>query len=419
MSIGKILMVLENRPALLDTRVWPEAMALRDQGFQVCIVSPKEKASDPTYRCLGGIHLYSYSLPTFPNNTFGYLLEYGLSMLQTWWLSLRVLRQHGFDAIHAANPPDTFFFLHWFYRLLGKRFIFDQHDLSPELFQVKFGGRAAFLQPLLFWLERRSYCVATCIVTTNESQCWNAITRGQCDLAKVFIVRNGPELDRLYRIPADPELKRGRPFLLVYLGAMETQDGVEYALHALHELVFRQGRRDISLALLGDGSRLQALKQMACTLGLGDYVHFTGWVNDEEIRRYLSTADIGLCPEPRNGLNEYCTMVKTMEYMALGLPIVAFDLRETRATCQDTALYATPNAVSDFACQIARLLEEPEMRARMGQCARKLVEERLCWDHQKRYLWQAYATLFSAFAGTGERLSDSVKNFLPLKMESL
>jgi glycosyltransferase involved in cell wall biosynthesis len=391
-------MVLENRPAHLDTRVWPEATALRDQGFQVCIISPKERTSDAGYRCLDGIHLYSYSIPTLHNTSLAYLLEYGLSMLQTWWLSLRVLRRHGFDVIHAANPPDTFFFLHWFYRLLGKRFIFDQHDLSPELLQVKFSGRCTFLQPLLRWLEKRSYHAATCVLTTNVSQRKIAIERGQCDPARVFVVRNGPDLDRLYRVPVEPELKRGRSLLLVYLGAMEVQDGVEYALYALHELIYTIGYNDVFLAVLGDGSQLQALKQLAHALDLERYVHFTGWADDREIRRYLSTADIGLCPEPRNGLNEHCTMVKTMEYMALSLPIVAFDLQETRATCQETALYAAPDLVPDFARQIARLLDDARLRHAMGQRARALIEEHLSWDHQKRRLWQVYAMLFSARA---------------------
>lgn len=387
-------MVLENRPARLDTRVWPEATALRSQGFTVCIISPKERTSDSTYVYLEGIHLYSYSIPTFHSTRLAYFAEYTLTMFKTWWLSLLVLHRHGFDVIHAANPPDTFFFLSWFYCLLGKRFVFDQHDLSPELFQVKFGRHAAFLLPVLYWLEKRSYSAAACVLTTNESQCWNAITRGQCDLAKVFIVRNGPELDRLYRVPADPALKRGRSFLLVYLGAMEIQDGVEYALYALHELIYTYGRRDTALALLGNGGCLPALKQLAHTLDLDDYVHFTGWVNDWEIRRYLSTADIGLCPEPLNRLNEFCTTVKSMEYMALGLPIVAFGLRETLATCQEAALYAAPNSVSDFACQITQLLEEPEMRACMGERARTRIESCLCWDNQTRHLFHAYSLLF-------------------------
>lgn len=390
-----ILMVLQNRPGCLDTRVWPQATALRDQGLQVCIISPKECDSDPTYTCWEGIHLYSYALPTSHNTRAAYIVEYMLSMLKTWWLSLRVLRHHGFDVIHAANPPDTFFFLHWFYRPLGKRFVFDQHDLSPELFYVKFRERSAFLHPVLSWLEKRSYRAGTIVLTTNESQRDRAITRGQCDPEKVIIVRNAPDLNRLYRVPSAPELKRGRPFLLIYAGAMEVQDGVEYALYALHELIYTHGRRDVSLALLGAGGRLPALKQLAHTLELDDYTHFTGWISDpEEIRRYLSTADLGLCPEPRNGFNELCTTVKSMEYMAFALPMVAFDLQETRATCQENALYATPNSVSDFARGIAQLLEEPGTRACMGERTCTLVQTRLNWDREKQNLLRAYAALF-------------------------
>ncbi len=388
-------MVVENRPVPTDVRVWAEAKALREQGFEVCVISPKSSGNNhASYECLQGIHLYAYHLPSYTNSCLAYLLEYSLSMLQTWWLSLRILHRHGFDVIHAANPPDTFFFLHWFYCLLGKRFIFDQHDLTPEVFQAKFGKRFSFLRRVLLWLEKCSYHSAACVITTNESQRQMAITRGHCAPGKVFVVRNGPQLERLQRVPVEPELKCGRPYLLVYLGAMEIQDGIDYALRALHELVYVHGRQDVSLALLGDGGYLPRLKQLSQELRLEEFVFFTGWVGEPEIMRYLSTADIGLCPDPRNGLNEFCTMVKSMEYMAMGLPIVAFDLAETRYTCQEAALYATPNSIPIFAGQIAHLLDKPALRQSMGQRSRALIEESLNWEHDKHNLWRAYATLF-------------------------
>jgi glycosyltransferase involved in cell wall biosynthesis len=394
-ATGKVLMVIENCSVPADSRVWAEATALKEHGFDVAVIGPKGESYDlEEYMCLESIQLYRYHAPVYATHTIAYLWEYGLSMLKTWWLSLRVLREHNFDVIHAANPPDTFFFLAWFYRFLGKRFIFDQHDLSPEMFRVKFGGRSPFLHKVLLWLEKRSYRASALVITTNLSQKQVAITRGKCDPEKVFVVRNGPNLQRLYRVPPEPELKGGRPFLLAYIGAMEIQDGIDYALRAMYELVHVYGRRDVSFVLMGDGGQLPALKALAHELEIEEYVNFTGWVGDQDIVRYLSTADIGICPDPQNGLNEYCTMVKSMEYMAMSLPVVAFDLAETRHTAQDAALYATPNSESEFADHLMQLLENGELRAMMGKRARSLIEERLSWDYDKRNLLLAYSTLF-------------------------
>ena len=389
-------MVVENRPAPIDTRVWAEAIALRDQGFEVYVISPRGTINNAAYVYHKDIHLYSYRLPQFASGPLAYLFEYALSMLQTWWLSLYVLCKHGFDVIHAANPPDMFFFLGLFYRLLGKRFVFDQHDLSPELFRVKFGEHHPILLSMLYWLEKCSYDAADLVLTTNETQYDCAIIRGECDPEKVFVVRNGPALGDFSRISADSMLKRGYPFLLVYVGGMEVQDGVEYALHAIHELIYIYGRRDVSLALLGSGNALSGLKNLVYELGLKDFVTFTGWVDQGTVIRYLSTADIGLCPDPRNGLNEYSTTIKSMEYMALGLPIVAFDLEETHYTACEAALYAIPNSSQDFANQITRLLESPQMRYSMGKFARARIEECLSWDYSRRNLLRAYATIFPA-----------------------
>jgi glycosyltransferase involved in cell wall biosynthesis len=406
----KILMVVENRSILKDVRVWAEALALHELGFVVSVISPRDAISgQSTYTRKQGIHLYSYPLPSHTNSCLGYLLEYSLSILHIWWLSLRVLHKQGFDVIHAANPPDIFFLLHWFYCLLGKRFIFDQHDLAPEMFQVKFGKHFRFLQCMLFLSEKCSYSSATCVITTNKSQRDIAIKRGHCASEKVFVVRNGPHLERLQRVPAEPELKHGRPYLLVYLGAMESQDGIEYALRALHELVYVHGRQDVSLALLGDGGSLPRLRQLAQELCIEKFIIFTGWVNDQDVRRYLSSADIGLCPDPRNGLNEFCTTIKSMEYMAMGLPIVAFDLAETRFTCQEAALYAPPNSIPIFARQIAHLLDEPALRQSMGQRARTRIEENLNWEHDKHHLWEAYATLFPELKLISTSTSKTVK----------
>ena len=393
----RVLMVVENRPAPIDTRVWTEALTLREQGFEVSVISPRgarDTIYNQAYADLCGIHLYTYRLPQSARGCLAYLFEYALSMFQTWWLSLFILCKHGFDVIHVANPPDTFFFLNWFYRPLGKLFIFDQHDLSPELFKVKFGERHPILLKILYWLEKCSYDAADLVITTNESQKAFAITRGGCNPEKVVIVHNGPVLEHFSRVPADLLLKNGRPFSLVYVGGMEKQDGIEHALRAMYELIYIHGREDVSLALLGSGNALPELEELVRELHLEAYVTFTGWANRETVIRHLSTANIGLCPDPRNGLNEFSTTIKSMEYMALGLPIVAFDLEETRATACEAALYAAPNSSQDFARKIVHLLENPELRDLMSQFARARVETSLSWDYARQNLVRAYATLF-------------------------
>jgi glycosyltransferase involved in cell wall biosynthesis len=394
-KICKVLMLVENVSAPSDRRVWPEAVALREHGCQVSIISPKGKQSDrEAAACIDGIAIYRYTLPAVGNKYLAYLVEYSVSLLMTFLLSLKVWRLHGFDVIHAANPPDTFFLIGLFYRLCGKKYIFDQHDVSPELFQVKFGRRMGILHKLLLFLERCSYRSAHVVITSNLSQKRFAMQRGHCRAERVFVVRNGPNLK--YHTPTTPEpgLKGERPYLLAYVGLMAVQDCVENCIYVMHELVHTRGRQDIALLLVGGGERLTAIQALTHELQLDAYVHFAGLVRPVDIARYLSAADIGLVPDPQNGMNEYSTMIKTMEYMALSKPIVAFDLAETRYSAQEAGLYATPNRIEEFADNVEQLLAQPERRLQMGEIGRRRVETELQWDVTKEYLLLAYATLF-------------------------
>ncbi len=391
----KILMLIENCSAPTDTRIWSEATSLRDQGFRVSIVCPRGICYDQeSHVCIEGIHIYRYRLPKTLNNYGGYFLEYTIAMFMTFMLSLIVWYRHGFDVIHATNPPDTFFILALCYRLLGKKFVFDQRDLAPEMFQVKFKGRLMVIRRVLLFLEWCSYHSATLVITSNGSQKRLGIERGRYPADRIFIVGNGPDLERLRWVEPEQDLKNGKRFLLAYIGQMEVQDGVEFALYALHELVYKRGRQDISLVLLGDGGQARQLQTLTRELGLESYTNFTGCVSSDVMVRYLSTADIGLTPDPKNGFNEYCTMVKTMEYMALGKPVVAFDLAETRLSVQEAALYATPNCVEDYASKIEMLLDHEELRSSMGAYARKRIEECISWEHDQKNLRLAYAKLF-------------------------
>jgi len=394
-KVLKILMLIENASVPFDNRVWAEAITLNDQGFQVSMICPKGfKVDRESHICIEGIHIYRFQLPTNTGKYTAYILEYSVAMLMTFLLSFKVLFRHGFDVIHTANPPDIFFMIGLFYQLFGKKFVFDQHDLSPEMFQVKFKGRMKLLHRLLLCLEWYSYQTAHIVITTNISQKRFAIERGHCHPDKVFVVRNGPELDRIKIVTPEPELKKGRRYLLAYVGAMEVQDGIQNALYALHDLVHKRSRRDVSLVLMGDGSYAPTLYALAHELQIDDYVHFTGWVEARDIVRYLTVANVGLTPDPENGLNEYCTMVKTLEYMAMGIPIVAFELAETRFSAQDAALYATPNFIEDFASKIEKLLDDEELRLRMGAIGRKRIEEAFNWEYDKKNLLLAYEKLF-------------------------
>jgi len=405
--VKKILMLVENVPAPADRRVWPEATTLRDHGFQVSIICPKGPTQHrESYICIENIHIYRYQLPTIRSKYIAYVVEYGVAIFMTFWLSFKVLFRQGFDVIHAANPPDLFFMIGLFYRLFGKKFVFDQHDLTPEMFRVIAKNRMKLLYRLLLFLEKWTYSTAHLVIVANESFKQIAVKRDRCPANKVFVVRNGPNVEHMKLATPEPELKGGRCYLLAYVGVMAVQDGVEYALYALDHLVHKRNREDVSLVLMGGGDNAGALRKLAHELDLDAYVNFTGWLEQKDILRYLTVADIGLSPDPRNGLNEHSTMIKTMEYMAMGRPIVAFDLVETRFSAQDAALYAEANLVEDFAKNIETLLDDEELRLRMGAVGRKRIEEELSWDHSKKNLLLAYEKLFAA--SSHPQVSDSV-----------
>jgi glycosyltransferase involved in cell wall biosynthesis len=393
----KILMIVENLPAPLDRRVWPEAITLRDSGYQVSVISPRGSTDcRESYDCVENIHIYRYSIPTARYRYLAYAMEYGVALLMTFWLSLKVLFRHGFDVIHVANPPDIFFVIGLFYRPFGKKFVFDQHDLSPELFKVIFNKRSKFIYDVMRFFEKSSYQVADLVITTNESQKKFAIERGRCRAERVYVVRNSSHVAQSrVALPAGKlNSGSGSPYLLGYVGIMGIQDGVAYTLYTLNELVNKRGRRDVSLVLIGDGADLSSLQNLAHELNLDQSVNFTGWLSQEKMIHHLSTIDIGLVPDPQNGLNEFSTMLKTMDYMAMGKPMVGFDLAETRSTALDAALYATPNLAEDFANKIEALLDDEELRIKMGQFGRRRFEEELTWAHTSKNLLSAYQVLF-------------------------
>lgn len=391
----KVLIIVENSTAPSDPRIWHEAQELRRCGYEVSIISPcNEKHDQEAYICLDSIHIYRYKPSGTVHKTTDYFKEYAEAFCKIFGLSFKVWHRHGFDAIHVANPPDIFFPMGLFYRLFGKKFVFDQHDLSPEVFEVKFGGHKNAIYRILRFMEYCSYRTANMVITTNESQKRIAIERGHCHPEKVFVVRNGPDLERYRLVTPEPELKLGHKYLLAYVGVMSKQDGVENTLYVMQELVHQRGRKDTLLVLMGDGDQFQYLKDLAHQLEIDEHVHFAGWITKSDILRYLSVTDVGLSPDPSNTLNDHSTMIKTMEYMAMGKPVVAFDLPETRYSAQDAALYATSNRIEEFAQHIETLLDNEELRLQMGATGRKRIETELCWDRTKESLSLAYQSLF-------------------------
>jgi glycosyltransferase involved in cell wall biosynthesis len=392
---GRVLILVENLPVPFDRRVWQEACTLRDAGWTVSVVCPTGKGVEKKFEPIDGIHVYRYRLPIEADGALGYALEYAVALFCSFVLSVRVLLTRGFDVVHACNPPDLFFLIGGFYKLFGKKFVFDHHDLNPELYEAKF-GRRDFFHRLLLKLERCTFRSADVSIATNESYRDIALERGGMDPAKVFIVRSGPSLERLRIQPPQDEHKRGRRHLVGYVGVMGRQEGIELLLHAVRVVVLGYGREDVHFALVGGGTSLEEMRELAYELGIADYVSFTGRVPDAQLLAVLNSADVCVNPDRACALNELSTMNKVLEYMALGKPVVQFDLKEGRASAGDASLYATPDDTVDFAAKIVALLDDPDRRARMGALGRARVERALEWRHQAPRLLAAYAALARA-----------------------
>lgn len=392
--IGKILILVENLPVPFDRRVWMEANALTEAGYQVSVICPRGP-KDSGHEVLNGISIYRYPPPPPTTGFLSYCYEFTYCWLHTLFLCFRVLRREGFDVIQACNPPDTLFLIGRIFGLLGKRFVFDHHDLCPECFEARFGKTGGPLMAGLRWLEKMTFRTARMVLCTNESYRQVALTRGGKHPEDVHVVRSGPDLSRFHAVDARPELRRGRRFLACYLGVMAPQDGVDYLIHAIDHVVKSRGRRDIAFTLIGGGDSLEELRRLVVELGLEEDIQFTGRVSDEELLAYLSTADAGLAPDPRNALNDVSSMNKIVEYMAMGLPIVSFDLKESRHSAQDAAVYARPNDEREFGDLIVGLMDDPDRRAQMSATGRQRMAEALCWEHSKRHLVAAYDGLFA------------------------
>lgn len=395
-SPGKVLHLSENLPLPFDRRVWMELGALRDAGWKVIAISPMGEKWTAAGEVIDGITLLRYPPPPPTKGALSYIWEFLYCWLQTARLSIVALARHGFDVIHAANPPDTFWAIAVLYKLFGKRYVFDHHDLCPELYLARFGEgrRGSFLHRALTWLEWAQFRTADLVISTNESYREVAISRGRKPPDRVIVVRSGPSRERFATVrPVDVELKRGKPFLVAYLGVMAPQDGVDHLLKAAHLMVHEHGRKDVAFTLVGAGDSFADLVALARELRLQSFVEFTGRIPDDEVEKILATADVCVCPDPQNPLNDVSTMNKVLEYMACGRPIVAYDLREHRFSAAEGALYATPNDVGDLAAKIEILLDDPERRKTLGAYNRQRFLERMAWEYSAGELLRAYEIL--------------------------
>lgn len=395
-SPGRILHLSENLPLPFDRRVWMELGALRAAGWEVSAICPMGEQWTAPYEVIDGIHIWRYPAPPPTRGFLSYVWEFLYCWLQTLRLSVTVLARRGFDVVHAANPPDTFWAIAAFYKLFGRRYVFDHHDLCPELYVSRFGpsreGTPA--HRALLWLERMQFRTADLVISTNESYRQIAIARGGMRPERVFVVRSGPSRERFATVrPVDESLRRGRRYLVAYLGVMAPQDGVDHLLRAARVLVHERGRADVSFTLVGAGDSFEDLKRMSRELGLEGCVEFTGRVPDADVERVLATADVCVCPDPQNPLNDSSTMNKILEYMACGRPIVAYDLREHRFSAAEGALYATPNSEPDLARKIEQLLDDAELRARLGAYNRSRFLDRMAWEYSRGELLRAYEVL--------------------------
>jgi glycosyltransferase involved in cell wall biosynthesis len=395
-SLGKVLIIVENLPVPMDRRVWMEATTLTQAGYEVSIICPTGRGHEALKEDIEGIHIYRHKLPPEGKSALGYFREYAAALWAEWKLAGKVRREHGFDLIQACNPPDLIYLIGgWFKLLHGTKFVFDHHDLNPELYESKFNRRDLFYF-IMRLAERLTFTLADTVISTNDFYREVAIVRGKKPPERVFVVRSAPDLRRFSRVPEDPAFRRGRSHLVGYLGVMGPQDGLDHLLQAAHELVVKRGRKDIQFCLIGGGPMFESLQSLAHELGVADCVEFTGRIPDAEAIERLSTCDVCVDPDPLNPLNDKSTMNKILEYMALERPIVQYDLQEGRRSAAEASLYAEPNNSVDLANKIEQLLADPQTRTRMGQWGRKRMVEQLEWRHQVPKLLKAYETTLAA-----------------------
>lgn len=400
----RVLIVVQNLPVPFDRRVWLEATTLARNGYLVSVICPKAKGFNRSYETLDDVDVYRYPLPIDAHGKLGFIAEFAWCAVAALLLSVVVaVKGRGFDILHVCNPPETYWPMAWLWRMFGKAFIFDHHDLSPEMAAAKFGRDDGLMIEALKLFEKLTFQAAQVVVTTNESHKRIAVERGGKRAADVYVVRSGPDLARFTAYPPDPALKKGKTHLLAYLGEICQQDGVDYMIRAIRILRDELGRNDFHCVLIGGGPHQPAIAAYAEEQGVGDLCTFTGRISDGDLCRALSSAHLAIDPDPKNPWSDKSTMNKIVEYMFFGLPIVAFDLSEARVSAGEAAEFVTPNDEREMAMAVARLLDDPGRRDEMGRIARARVRDSLAWDYSIPPLLAAYEAAWAIRRERAER----------------
>lgn len=398
----RVLIVVENLPVPLDRRVWLEATTLTAHGYEVSVICPTGRGWDKEHEVIDGIHIYRYPEPPEAHSgAVAYAKEYLWSLWHWFRLARIVRRERGFDVIHGCNPPDLIFLLGWRYRPFGVRYLFDHHDVCPELFEAKFDRKGLLYTIMRIW-ERITFASATVSIATNESFRRIAIERGRMPAEDVFVVRSAPKIEKFEIRPADPAMRHGAGTVLGYVGVIGQQEGMDLLVAAADHLIRDLGRKDVHFLIVGFGPELPAVEADVAARGLQAWFTFTGPLYGDDLLRALNSCDIGVSPDPKNAMNDISTMNKVMEYMTLEKPVVQFDLKEGRASAEEASVYARANDPKDFALKIAELMDDPARRAEMGRIGRARVLEHLSWAHSVPHLLAAYDRIF---ARMGRRVS--------------
>ncbi len=389
----RVLMLLENAAYSEDGRVRCEANSLAAAGFDVTVIGPAADG-ERWFEQFGGVAGYQFPPPPMANGLIGYFVEYAYALSTMFALTLWIALRRGFDVIHAHNPPDFLVLIGGFWRLFGKKFVYDQHDLAPDMYQTRFTHPPnRMLLGILEFFERMSCRCANHVIAVNDSYKQQQIQRSGIPADRITVVRNGPEPWHLHQFEPDDSLRAGAAIVFGYVGMMGRQDGIDYLLRSLAILRTENNRSDWRCVLIGKGPAMEELQQLAAGLDIAGQVLFTGWVDYEQVPRYIAATDICVVPDPSNEYNDHSTIVKVMEYMAQAKPVVAFDLPEHRVTAADTALYARANDEHDFARQLLRLMDDPTLRQSLGRAGRERVVQSLTWEHQEEHLLAAYRSL--------------------------
>ena len=386
----RVLIIVENLPSPFDRRVWMEATTLTKAGYEVSIICPKGKGYEKSYEVIDDIHIYRHPMPPEISSVVGYITEYAAAVFWEFYLAHRVWRERGFDIIHICNPPDLLFITAgWFKLIKGCKVIFDHHDINPEMYEAKYGRRDIFYYGLRL-VERLTFALADTVISTNESYRKIALTRGHKKPEDVFVVRSGPDLSRFQPLPIDETYKRNKKYLVGYLGVMGEPEGIDYLLESIRHIVGDRKRQDIHFMLIGSGPMFEQMQNLAVQLGVSKFVEFTGRIPDSELLARLSSCDVCVNPDKKMPYNDKSTMNKIMEYMAMGKPIVQFDLLEGRHSAREASVYAKGNDSIDFADKILELLADPQKREQMGAIGMRRMKEKLEWRYQIPILLKAY-----------------------------